>query len=114
MHASIDPSEGLPAGLSVSASSHSHPVCLAVASRVPTVKLGPPATSPLWLSLASLDQWPALGMSLVTQDSCLSLHLYLRPVDLSIPAPLVHGSCFQAVVMDKLLSFLFSGIYHTL
>lgn len=66
VHAFIEHCEGLLAGLSVSASSHSDPVCLAVARRISNVKPGPPGTSPLWLYLASLDQGPALGMSPAT------------------------------------------------
>lgn len=98
--------EGIPTGLSVSALSRSDPVCLAVASRIPNVKWGPPVTSSLWLYLASLDRGPALGMALATRDSCLPLHLYLRPLDSGILAPSVHGNCFQVVTVDN-LSFLF-------
>lgn len=71
------------------------------------MKLDPLVTSPLRLYLASLDQGPALGMSSATQDTCLPLHLYLRPLDANILAPFVHGICFQVVIMDKLMSFLF-------
>lgn len=107
MHTFTEHHEGLPTGLSVSASSRSDPVCLAVASRIPNVKLGPPVTSPLWLYLASLDQGPALGMSPATQAPCLPPHLYLRPLDSNILAPFVYGSCFQVAIMSKLMPLLF-------
>lgn len=112
MRAFAEHCEGLPTGLSVSASSRSDPVCLAVSRRVPHVKLGPPVTSPLWPYLASLDQGPALGMSPATQDSCLPLRLYLRPLDSNILAPFVRGCCFRVVIMNVRMPFLLWRLSH--